>query len=170
MDKITVLANFVMLFASIFMVMAGTTTSQKKFLEVQNLMLILQSLGYGMLQGWTGLIMAVISIGRNALNMTGKMRSWTKYILVVITVVISFTTGMKRFIDWLPLLGGCGFTLFIDLKNQVWFKIMIIITTGCYFVYDFALHGYTAFVFDALTMLTNLFAMFKIMKMDKKIA
>ncbi|MCQ2749636.1 MAG: hypothetical protein MJ246_06740 [Clostridia bacterium] len=51
MDKITVLANFVMLFASIFMVMAGTTTSQKKFLEVQNLMLILQSLGYGMLQG-----------------------------------------------------------------------------------------------------------------------
>ncbi|MCQ2749635.1 MAG: YgjV family protein [Clostridia bacterium] len=77
---------------------------------------------------------------------------------------------MKRFIDWLPLLGGCGFTLFIDLKSQVWFKIMIIITTGCYFVYDFALHGYTAFVFDALTMLTNLFAMFKIMKMDKKIA
>ena len=56
----------------------------------------------------------------------------------------------------LPAAATCVYTWFLDLKDAVQLKIVIIVTLLCWAVYDFVFKNYVTFAFDFGAVVSNL--------------
>ena len=64
----------------------------------------------------------------------------------------------------LPLTAACLFTVFLDTKNDVLLKAVLTVAQVMWAVYDFSIRNYAFFVFDILTILSNLIGIFLLIR------
>lgn len=158
------LGNTVALFGAAIMVLIGFIKSKEKMLAAQCVQFAVMGAGNLILGGVTGFIANMVSLVRNVLCFRRSMGVPLKLVFIAVQIVLAMLTKGEGFISWLPIITGCVFTWFIDLKDPVKFKLLIIGCQIAWMFYDISIQNYVSFAFDLFTVFTNLYGIFKIKK------
>ncbi|MBR5310725.1 MAG: YgjV family protein [Oscillospiraceae bacterium] len=167
MNTYIILGNLVSLVGCIVMVLIGFIKNKERYIVFQTLQFGLNALSHFLLGGYGGSIAALVSAGRNVIIAKWKCTPAIKIAIIAIQVALSISTVTSNPITWLPLIAAGMFTWYIDTKNVMWFKWVIIITLVMWVVYDIYHHNYVSIWFSAFTVVTNSISMVKIHKERK---
>lgn len=163
-----VLGNIIALVASILMVYTGYLKKKKKLLYVQNIQIALLVVSDIILGGITGAIINFIGLIRNILCYKNKLTKKAKIIIIIISTILSFMFNNLKFIGLFPLISGIVYVWYIDIKDIVKFKYVIIFTMIMWGIYDLTIKSYTSALFDFLNIVASLIAISKIKKQRRK--
>ena len=163
-----ILGNIVSLIGCTVMVLIGFIKDKNKYVVVQTLQFLLNALSHFLLGGFGGSIAALVSAARNIIISKWKCTPLIKILIIAVQVALSLPTVTANPITWIPLVAAGMFTWFIDTKDALWFKWVIIITLVMWVVYDIYHHNVVSIWFSAFTIITNGISMVKIHKERKK--
>lgn len=165
-----IIGNIIALLASLLMVYSGLLRKKEKFIYIQTIQILLFVISNLVLGGITGAITNAFACIRNILFYKNKLKNKEKIILVLITLVFSLFFNNLGLWGLLPLISTVAYTLLIDLKDVVKFKILVILTVILWFIYDIYIKSYTSAIFDFMTIVTNTIAIYKLhsLKQNKK--
>ena len=71
-------------------------------------------------------------------------------------LALLFAFNSDGWFGLLPAAATCVYTWFLDLKDAMQLKIVIIVTLLCWAVYDFVFKNYVTFAFDFGAVVSNL--------------
>lgn len=161
------IANIIDFLASMVQVGSGVLKSKSKILISQIVMLIMQTVSMFMLGGITGAISNIISCIRNYLCYKEKLNWPIKIILIIIQLVMTIKFNTQGALGWIPFIVCTVFVIFMDIKDEIKFKILVTVSFLPWCFYFFAIKSYTGGTFAAITTFTNLIALISMIK-DKK--
>ena len=157
-----VLGNIVALIGSILMVYTGIIKEKKKIIFVQTIQIAFLIASNIILGGITGAIINAISCVRNIICYKDKLNLKEKIIIVMLSTGLSLYFNNLGIIGLLPLISTVSYTLLMDMKNVVKFKILIIFTLIMWLIYDLYIKSYSSAIFDFLNIITNLIAIYEL--------
>ena len=163
-----IVGNVIALVASILMVIAGLQKVKKKILFVQIIQIALSIVSNLVLGGYTGAIINAISCIRDILCYKDKMGTKEKIIIIILAVGLSITFNNLGLIGLLPVVATVVYITFMNTKNVVKFKVLIIFSMIMWLLYDLKIKSYTSSVFDFASVIANLIAIYQIKKESKK--
>ncbi len=144
------------------MVYSGLIRKKEKIIYIQTIQILLFVISNLVLGGITGAITNAFACIRNILFYKNKLGNKEKILLVIITSVFSLFFNNLGLWGLLPLISTVVYTLLIDLKDVVKFKILVITTVILWFIYDIYIQSYTSAIFDFMTIVTNTIAIYKL--------
>ncbi len=151
MSKTVLLANAIALAASCIMVGIGFVRDKRRILLAQCGQFTLNAVSNLLLGGVSGCIANVISIARNLRSVKGDMSLPLKIAFCAMQSGLTLLVSRGGALEILPILATCVYTFALNMKSQVSFKSVMVLTQAMWLVYDFALKNYVAFTFDAFT-------------------
>lgn len=157
-----VIGNIIALIASIIMVYSGHLKQKNRIVYVQTIQIILSVISNIVLGGITGAIINILSCIRNILCYKEKLDLKAKITLVSFSAVLSLSFNNLGVIGLLPLISTIVYTLFIDIKDVVKFKHLIIFTMLMWLIYDIYIKSYTSACFEFVNIIINLIAIIQI--------
>ena len=157
-----IIGNIIALIASILMVFAGLQKKKKKILFIQIIQIALSVISNLVLGGYTGAIINLISCVRDILCYKDKMGNKEKIIIIALAVGLSITFNNLGWIGLLPVVATVVYIIFMNTKDVVRFKYLIIFSMIMWLVYDIYIKSYTAGMFDFMSVITNLIAIYQI--------
>ena len=163
-----IIGNIIALIASILMVLAGFQKKKKKILFIQIIQIALSVISNLVLGGYTGAIINAVSCVRDILCYKEKMGDTEKIIIIILAVGLSFAFNNLGWIGLLPLVATVVYIIFMNTKDVVRFKILIIFSMIMWLIYDLYIKSYTSGVFDFMSVIANLIAIWKIRKCRNK--
>ena len=156
------IANIIALMGSFLLVYSGTRKQKSKIIIIQTIQILLFVISNLLLGGFTGAIINVICIIRNVLYYKNLLKTNTKVILIILSILFTIPFNTLGFIGLLPLISNVVYILFMHLKNVVNFKLLIAFTTFLWLIYDFSIKSYTSSMFDFLSIITSFIAIYQI--------
>lgn len=163
-----IIGNIIALIASIIMVYSGFLKQKKKILYAQTIQIGLSVLSNIVLGGITGAIINALSCLRNILCYKNKLNKTAKIILILLATILSLMFNNLGFIGLFPVISTVVYTLFMNTKNVVKFKWLIIITMFLWLMYDLFIKSYTSAVFDFMNIMANIISIIQIGLKNKK--
>ena len=149
------LGNAACLVGCVLMVYAGFIHKKSRILTCQVFQFGFFALGNLFLGGTSGVISNAVSIVRNLVFAKVENTFVLKLIFILIQVFLTVGSGMNSFVDWMPILTAVIYTWFLDLKNPVSFKWMIIFCQLLWLVYDSSHNNYVTVAFGIMTIISN---------------
>lgn len=146
-----IIANIVALIASIIMVSIGLIKKKKRIIYYQTIQIGLFVVSNILLGAATGIIINSISCVRNILCYKNKLDKKNKIIIIILSVVTSLLFNNKGIIGLLPLISSVVYIFYMNIKDVVKFKYILIFTLLLWFVYDFYIMSYTSALFDLIS-------------------
>ena len=162
-----IIGNIIALIASLLMVYTGTIKEKKKIIYIQTVQIGLFILSNSVLGGITGAIINIVSLVRNILCYKDKLKIKEKVVLVTISTVLSLSFNNLGIIGLLPLIATLSYTLLMDMKDIMKFKILIIFTLVMWGIYDLSIRSYSSAIFDFLNIVTNSIAIYQLQRIKK---
>jgi len=163
--NILLIANIIALAGSVLMLLIGLIKSKKNILLVQNVQFALLTVSNFLLGGISGSISNILGIIRNFICLkTGTLSCVLKVIFIAAQLVLTVIFNQSGWLGYLPLAATTALTLLMDTKNVILLKCAIIFGQVCWMIYDFTIQSYTSFVFDALTVITNIVGIVMVLK------
>ena len=159
-----IIGNIIALIASILMVLAGFQKKKKKILFIQIIQIALSVISNLVLGGYTGAIINAVSCVRDILCYKEKMGDKEKIIIIILAVGLSFAFNNLGWIGLSPLVATVVYIIFMNTKDVVRFKILIIFSMIMWLIYDLYIKSYTSGVFDFMSVIANLIAILQIRK------
>ncbi len=159
-----IIGNIIALIASILMVLAGFQKKKKKILFIQIIQIALSVISNLVLGGYTGAIINAVSCVRDILCYKEKIGNKEKIIIIILAVGLSFVFNNLGWIGLLPLAATVVYIIFMNTKDVVRFKILIIFSMIMWLIYDLYIKSYTSGVFDFMSVIANLIAILQIRK------
>lgn len=159
-----VIGNIIALIASILMVFAGLQKKKKKILFTQIIQIALSVISNLVLGGYTGAIINALSCVRDILCYKEKMGNKEKIIIITLAVGLSLTFNNLGCIGLLPVVATVVYIIFMNTKDVVRFKYLIIFSMIMWLVYDIYIKSYMSGIFDFMSVITNLIAIYQIKK------
>jgi len=159
-----ILANAVSFIGCILMVLTGFVKKKENILWVQCVQFVFMGIAHLMLGATGGLVCCLVSIVRNIAFTKLSSTFAMKVCFIFVQVVLTFLAGSFAWIELLPIMAAVIFTWFLDLKNPVHFKIMLIFAQLMWVFYDFYYGNFSAGVFDVLTIGSNLAGIWMLLK------
>lgn len=159
-----VIGNIIGLIASILMVFAGLQKKKKKILFTQIIQIALSVISNLVLGGYTGAIINALSCVRDILCYKEKMGNKEKIIIITLAVGLSLTFNNLGWIGLLPVVATVVYIIFMNTKDVVRFKYLIIFSMIMWLVYDIYIKSYMSGIFDFMSVITNLIAIYQIKK------
>ena len=152
------------------MVYSGIIKQKKKILLVQTIQISLFVISNIILGGIPGAIINSVNCIRNILCYEEKLGFKEKLILVTISVGLSIYFNNLGLIGILTVIATIFYTMLMDMKNVVKFKVLLIFTLILWGIYDVCIKSYTSAAFDLISIVANIIAIYKICKLkDNKI-
>jgi len=158
------IGNIIALAGCTLMVLVGLIKEKRKILSVQCIQFLLQGASNLILGGYSGFIANIVSILRNLAFNKFKVSLWLKIFFVALQLVLSLGTLSANIVSWLPLIAAVLFTWFLDLKNEVHLKIVIIISQVMWLIYDYVHLNFVSVAFDCFTMVSTVVGIFLILR------
>lgn len=149
------LGNLVSLLGCLLMVAVGFIRKKERILTVQCFQLALMGAGNLILGAFSGVIANLVGIVRNLVFTKKQVTLPMKLLFIAVQLVLSLSALQNGMIEWLPILAMGLFTWFLDTKSEVTLKIIIMITTVMWLVYDLWYQNYVAMTFDIMTLISN---------------
>lgn len=159
-----IIGNIIALIASILMVLTGFPKKKKKILFIQIIQIALSVISNLVLGGYTGAIINAVSCVRDILCYKEKIGNKEKIIIIILAVGLSFVFNNLGWIGLLPLAATVVYIIFMNSKDVVRFKILIIFSMIMWLIYDLYIKSYTSGVFDFMSVIANLIAILQIRK------
>lgn len=157
-----VIGNVIALIASILMVLAGLQKEKKKILFTQIIQIFFTIISNLVLGGYTGVIVNALSCARDVLCYKDRMGRKEKIIIIILSIILSCMFNNLGWIGFLPVISTIIYIIFIDTKNVVHFKLLIIFSLLMWLVYDLYINAYISGLFDFLCIITNIIAIYQI--------
>ena len=158
------LGNIVSFVGCTVMVLIGFIKNKDRYIIMQTVQFLLNALSHFLLGGFGGTIAALVSATRNIIIAKWKCTTGIKIVLIAVQAALSLSTITANPITWIPIIAAGMFTWYIDTKDVMWFKWVIIITLVMWAVYDIYHHNYVSVWFSIFTVVTNGISMVKIHK------
>lgn len=161
-----IIGNIIALIASLLMVYSGLIKNKDKFIYIQTIYIGLLVISNLVLGGFTGAIINFISCFRNILCYKNKLHNKEKLLIIIPSILLSLYFNNLGIIGLLPVIYVVVYTLFMNIKDIIKFKKLVIFTSILWLIYDICIKSYTSAIFDFLTIITNIFAIFKLILKD----
>ena len=162
-----VIGNIVALVGSVLMAYSGIIKEKQKIIIVQTIQMLMLGLSNIILGGIPGAIINSVNCIRNILCYEEKLGFKEKLILVTISVGLSIYFNNLGLIGILPVIATIFYTMLMDMKNVVKFKVLLIFTLILWGIYDIYIKSYTSAIFDFITIGANIFSIYKIYKLKE---
>lgn len=162
-----ILGNIVSLMGCTVMVLIGFIKNKDRYIVMQTLQFLLNALSHFLLGGFGGTVASLVSAARNIIIAKWKCTPAIKIAIIAVQVALSISTVTAHPITWIPIIAAGMFTWYIDTKDVMWFKWVIIITLVMWTVYDIWHHNYVSVWFSIFTAVSNGISMVKIHKERK---
>jgi len=161
------LGNIICLVGAAFLAIAGLIKNKKKFLLSQCVSAGFFGVGSLVLGGVSGFIVDMATIARNLLSVRWRLSKWVKLGFIAILVVCNYLFSDNSWISWMPVIGGCVYTWYIDTESMILLKAVCVVTQLMWLVFDLSILNYTTAVFDILTCVTNTVSIVSLWKARK---
>lgn len=161
------LGNCIALIGAVLMAGIGFIRQRKHILVVQCIQFGIMGISNLVLGGINGFASALISIIRNLIGLKWELTTPIKAGIISIQVVFALSISHSGIIDVLPALSACIYTCFLDIKDEIKLKLVIIIAQICWVVYDISILNYVSFIFDIITIFANIVGIISIGKQRK---
>ena len=162
-----VFANVISLIGCAMMVAIGLIRNKDKILTVQCVQFVFQGAAHLMLGAVSGFVCCVVSIVRNLVFRAGKGGFLLKLGFIGLQTALTFAFTIFAWIELLPILATIVFTWFLDVKNPVHFKLVLISAQMMWLVYDLYYGNFVAAAFDVMTVGSTLAGIFLILRTEK---
>ena len=159
-----VIGNVIALIASLLFVYSGILKKKDKILIAQSIQKALSTISNIVLRGYSGAITHAISLVRNILCYYDKLNIFVKIIITILTIVLTFIFNNLGIIGLLPLISSLLYLWFMDTKDIVKFKYLMIITIVLWGIYDLTIKSYTSFAFNIFSLVTTIISIVQIKK------
>ena len=149
---------------AIIMTLIGLIKNKKRFLIAQSGMNIIYIASNLCLGGISGAISNLITLLRNLFCIKWKITPIVKAVFIFFNIGLTAAAGCTDILMWLPVLGNCVFTWYIDTGNMKLFKA---ICGGCqllWLIYDLHILNFATAVFDFIAIITNGIAVISLIK------
>lgn len=151
-----IIGNIISLLGAILMASIGLLKKRKSILLVQCVQFGLLGTANFVLGGITGTLSAAVSIVRNLVCLKHDMTMPIKLTFTCILGAFCLFANSAGWLGILPLLSTCIYTWLLDIKDERRLKYVLIVAQLFWVVYDAALSNYVSFVFDIITIITNI--------------
>jgi hypothetical protein len=162
------LGNAISLVGCVLMVAIGFLKKKEHILGAQCVQFALMGAGNLVLGALAGVISNGVSIVRNLVLTRMENKVWLKVAFIFVQTGLTVMFSRWTLIEWLPVIAVVVYTWFLDIKNPVAFKLMIIGLQVLWTVYDFYYRNYVAFTFDLFTILSTTIGIFMIRRDTKQ--
>ena len=162
------LGNAIVLAGCVLMVAVGFLKKKEHILGAQCVQFALQGAGNLVLGAMSAVISNGVSIARNLVLMKTENKTWIKVTFILVQAVLTLFFSSRELIEWLPVIAVVVYTWFLDIKNPVAFKLMIVGLQVLWTVYDFYHQNYVGFAFDLFTIASTTIGIFMIRKDAKQ--
>ncbi len=149
-----IIGNIIALLASLLFVYSGILKQKNKILIAQSIQKGLSTISNIVLKGYSGAIIHVISLIRNLLCYYEKLNIVSKIIITLITIALTIIFNNLGLIGLLPLISSLIYLWFMDVKDIVKFKYLMLITIILWGIYDLTVKSYTSFEFNVFSAIT----------------
>lgn len=165
MTEQIIIGNIIAFLASIVMVYTGYIKDKKKILYAQTIQIALFVVSNLVLGGIAGAIVNAINAIRNILCYKDKLNTPAKIIIILVGTICTIAFNKMGAVGYLPIAITIVYILFMNTKDVIMFKNLMILTLLGWFVYDLCLKSYSSAAFDGLTIIT---IMFSIMQLERE--
>lgn len=162
-----IIGNLIALIASLLMLYSGYIKKREKIIFVQTIQIALSVVSNIVLGGISGAIINAISLIRNILCYKNKLSKIWKIVLIVLSASLTLIFNNLGLIGVLPLISTVFYIWFMDIKDVINFKYLIIFTMTMWLIYDIYIMAYTAAIFDMGTIIANIISILQIKKNKK---
>lgn len=166
--NIILIANVIALIASLLMVYTGYIKKKEKILFFQTVQIGLSVISNLILGGITGAIINALGLIRNILCYKEKLNKITQIILIILSILLGVYFNNLALIGLLPIISNVVYIVFMNIKDVIKFKYLIIFTMTMWLVYDIYIMSYTPAVFDFGNIIANIISIIQIKKSVKK--
>lgn len=150
-----IIGNIVALLASIALTLSGLLNNKKQIILMQIIQVGLAVISNIVLGGYVGAVVNFINLIRNIICYKDKLDIKSIIIITILSIGLSLYFNNLGIIGLLPLVASTVYLWFMNIKDVTKFKIMIILTTILWLIYDLCIKAYTAALFDGATIIAN---------------
>ena len=166
--NIILLGNALSFIASVIMILMGFIKKKDRFLLAQCGMNAFFIAGNLFLGGISGAIANAVTMTRNIVCLKWNLNRTLKLFFIALQIGLVLLSGTDSLVMWLPIIGNCVFTWYMDSEDMALFKGIVIGSQFLWGIYDFYIMNYATVPFDVCSCITNAFAMAAIMKSRKR--
>ena len=159
-----VIANIIDFLASMVQIYTGAVKDKAKILLLQILQLGMQTVSMLLLGAIPGAISNVLSCIRNYLCYKDVFTWPVKIVLIVISFVLTVAFNNQGLLGYLPFVVCTVYVLFMDMKDEIKFKLLVTLTFVPWMVYYLVIKSYTGALFAAITIVTSFWTLYKMVK------
>lgn len=150
-----IIANIIDFVAALLQVGSGSIKQKPKILIVQIVQLLLQGVSLLLLGGITGAISNLLSCYRNYLCYKEKLTTFWKGALIAASLVMTILFNDQGLLGIIPAAVCTVYIIFMDLKDPIKFKLLVMLSFVPWVFYHFILRSYVGAIFDVATIITN---------------
>ena len=169
MTSVQIIANIFSFVGSVMMVVIGAIKSPRKIVFTQSIQICFMATANLLLGGISGCIVNAVSFARNIACCFNKFSKPVKIGFITAQVALTALFGVADPVLWLPVIANCILTWYLDCDNAIKLKLLISLCITFWAGYDFYLKNYSAFVFDALIIISNLISAISIRRKNKAV-
>lgn len=157
-----IIGNFIAFIASLLMVYTGFIKDKKRILYIQTIEISLFVVSNVILGGITGAINNAITCIRNILCYKNKLGLKEKILIIILASILTIFFNNTGIVGLLPLIALILYTSFMNIQNIIKFKILLIINSTIWLIYDIYVNLYTSAIFDLATIIANIISIIQI--------
>lgn len=162
--NIVLLGNALSFVGSVIMILMGFIKKKNRFLLAQSGMNAFFIAGNLCLGGISGAIANAVTMTRNIVCLKWNLNRALKIFFIALQIGLILLTGTDSLIMWLPIIGNCVFTWYMDTEDMVLLKGIVIGSQLLWGIYDFYIMNYATVPFDVGTCITNAVAIVSIIR------
>ena len=163
-----IIGNILGLIASTILVCIGLIKNKKRIIYIQTIQICITMISNLILGGISGAITNILSCIRNLLYNKNKLDIKAKLIIIVLSTYLTIKFNTNGFIGFLPLISTITYTLLMDTKDILEYKILAIYTTFLWCIYNFYIKSYVSVMFYMFHIATNSIAIIQIVMNNNK--
>lgn len=166
--NLVVWGNIIMFLGSVVMVLSGFCRSRKSTIILQTAQMGIMAFGTLCLGGFAGATMNCFSAIRNVLSYKGKLNTSAKIILIAISTSLAVMVNNIGIVGLIPIAVFIMYALCMNAEDVIWHKVLAIIGCSLFFVHDLYIQSYTSCIFNAFTVVSNVYVVATILLARRK--
>ena len=161
-------ANIIDFFAALIQIGTGAVKKKSRILILQIVQLLMQGVAMLLLGGVTGAVSNVLSCVRNYICYKEKLNLPWKLFFIIASIVMTVLLNDQGILGMIPAAVCIVYIIFMDVKDPIRFKLLVMITFIPWLFYHFILGSYTGAASDAATIVANIVTIMKMRKERKE--
>ena len=159
-----IVANIIDFLAALIQVGTGAVKKKSRILILQIVQLLMQGVAMLLLGGVTGAVSNVLSCVRNYICYKEKLNIFWKLFFIIASIVMTVLLNNQGLLGMIPAAVCIVYIIFMDIKDPIRFKILVMLTFIPWLFYHFILGSYTGAASDAATIVANIVTILRMRK------